>query len=67
MLKGIIWVARTGVHWKDLPKHAPPYQTCHRRFQAWVEQGILSTSSRGCTTEAIAWVSCSVPVSCCDY
>ncbi len=33
---------RTGAHWRDLPERYPPYQTCHRRFQRWVEKGVLS-------------------------
>jgi transposase len=28
---------------KDLPERYPPYQTCHRRFQKWIEEGVLGT------------------------
>ena len=31
-----------GAPWKDLPERYPPYQTCHRRFQKWIEEGVLS-------------------------
>ena len=41
VLDGILWVLRTGAPWADLPDHYPPYQTCHRRFQQWVQSGIL--------------------------
>ena len=41
VLGGILWVLRTGAPWADLPKRYPPYQTCHRRFQAWVEAGVM--------------------------
>lgn len=41
VLEGILWVLRTGARWKDLPSEYPPYQTCHRRFSAWVEQGAM--------------------------
>ena len=40
ILNGILWVCRTGAPWKDIPGRYPPYQTCHRRFQEWVRQGI---------------------------
>jgi transposase len=40
ILNGILWICRTGAPWKDLPGRYPPYQTCHRRFQHWVKQGI---------------------------
>jgi transposase len=42
VLNGILWVLRTGAPWRDLPERYPPYQTCHRRFQRWVEAGVLS-------------------------
>lgn len=41
VLNGILWVLRTGAAWADLPGRFPPYQTCHRRFQAWVRSGVL--------------------------
>jgi len=40
ILNGILWICRTGAPWKDMPGRYPPYQTCHRRFQQWVKQGI---------------------------
>lgn len=41
VLNGVLWVLRTGAPWADLPKRYPPHQTCHRRFQRWVEDGTL--------------------------
>lgn len=41
VLDGILWVLRTGAAWSDLPNRYPPYQTCHRRFQQWCEDGTL--------------------------
>lgn len=38
---GILWVLRTGAPWHDLPHRYPPYQTCHRRLQEWVHDGVL--------------------------
>src|SRR3712207_4601731 len=42
ILNGILWVLRTGAPWHDLPERYPPYQTCHRRFQQWIREGVLS-------------------------
>lgn len=39
IVEGIFWILRTGAPWHDLPKEFPSYQTCHRRFQKWVEEG----------------------------
>jgi transposase len=41
VLEGILWIVKTGARWKDLPKDYPPYQTCHRRFQQWVQSGVF--------------------------
>src|SRR5437667_2040804 len=39
VLNGVLWILRTGAPWKDLPDRYPPYQTCHRRFQKWQQNG----------------------------
>ena len=41
ILNGILWILRTGARWQDLPERYPPYQTCHRRFQEWVNSGVF--------------------------
>lgn len=41
VIDGILWILRTGAPWKDMPQRYPPYQTCHRRFQQWVRQGVF--------------------------
>ena len=41
VLNGVLWILRSGARWKDLPERFPPYQTCHRRYQAWVESEVL--------------------------
>lgn len=46
VLNGILWVLRTGAPWKDVPDRYPPYQTCHRRFQAWNRTGAMQDALR---------------------
>jgi transposase len=41
VLNGVLWILRSGARWQDLPERFPPYQTCHRRFQPWVRDGVL--------------------------
>src|SRR5450759_2589522 len=41
VLNGMLWVLRTGAPWQDLPDRFPPYQTCHRRYQQWVQAGVF--------------------------
>jgi transposase len=41
VLIGVLWVQGTGTQWRELPVRYPHYQTCHRRFQQWVRNGVL--------------------------
>jgi transposase len=41
VLHGVLWILGTGAQWREMPKKYPPYQTCHRRFQQWVQTGKL--------------------------
>jgi len=41
VLNGVLWVLCSGSSWASLPRSFPPYQTCHRRFKAWHDEGVL--------------------------
>ena len=41
VLSGVLWILKTGAQWSELPDKYPPYQTCHRRYQKWVRNGVL--------------------------
>ena len=41
VMNGILWILRSGARWQDLPDRYPSYQTCHRRFQQWVDSGVF--------------------------
>jgi hypothetical protein len=40
ILSGMLWVARTGSPWRDLPEQFGPWETVHGRFQRWRKAGI---------------------------
>jgi len=40
VFEGILWILRTGAHWKDLPDEFPSPSTCWRRLKLWEEEGI---------------------------
>ncbi len=46
VLHGVLWVLGTGAQWRELPEKYPPFQTCHRRFQQWVQNGKLEECLR---------------------
>ncbi|WP_206995146.1 transposase [Trinickia mobilis] len=41
VLNGVLWIMRSGEGWSKLPARYPPYQTCHRRYQRWRNDGSL--------------------------
>lgn len=40
-LDALLWLARSGGRWRDLPDRFGPYQTAKRRYYRWVEQGVI--------------------------
>lgn len=40
-LNGLIWLARTGAQWSQLPPAFGPKSTVHERFSEWVTSGAL--------------------------
>jgi transposase len=38
---GLIWLARTGAQWSQLPREFGPKSTVHERFSEWVMSGAL--------------------------
>jgi Putative transposase of IS4/5 family (DUF4096) len=40
ILSGMLWVARTGAAWRDLPEQFGPWETVHSRYQRWRTAGI---------------------------
>ena len=41
MLNGMIWIARSGAPWRDLPERYGPWESVYSRFRKWIEDGIL--------------------------
>ena len=40
-LNGLLWLARTGAPWEDLPERYGKWQSVKRRYYRWVEQGVF--------------------------
>jgi hypothetical protein len=40
ILSGMLWVARTGSSWRDLPARFGPWETVHTRYQRWRKAGL---------------------------
>jgi transposase len=40
VLGGILWVARTGSSWREMPEEFGKWQRAYRRYELWVKQGL---------------------------
>ena len=40
-LNALLWMARSGARWRDLPEELGDYATAKRRYYRWIEMGVL--------------------------
>lgn len=52
ILNGIIWIARSGTPWRDLPERYGPWEIVYSRFRKWIDDGILDNIFRVLKLEA---------------
>lgn len=48
----LLWMARSGARWRDLPERFGPYQTVKRRYYRWIENGTIETIFQALAEEA---------------
>ena len=41
MLNGMMWIARSGAQWRELPEKYGPWQTVYSKFRKWNDEGVL--------------------------
>jgi transposase len=41
LFNGILWIARSGAAWRDLPERFGPWNTVYKRFAQWQESGLF--------------------------
>ncbi len=40
VLSGMLWVARTGSSWREMPEEYGKWETAYRRYELWLKQGL---------------------------
>ena len=40
VLGGVLWVARTGSSWREMPEEYGKWETAYRRHELWLKQGL---------------------------
>jgi transposase len=51
-IDALLWMARSGARWRDLPEQFGPYQTVKRRYYRWIENGTIERIFSAMATEA---------------
>ncbi len=51
-IDALLWMARSGARWRDLPERFGPYQTVKRRYYRWIENGVIEKIFKSLAKEA---------------
>lgn len=52
MLNGMLWIARSGAQWRELPEVYGPWQSVYARFAKWRDDGTLEGVFRALSADA---------------
>lgn len=52
MLNAMVWLARSGAPWRDLPERYGSYSSVYSRFRKWIDDGILDNIFRVLSLES---------------
>ena len=56
-LNALLWMARSGGRWRDLPERLGDYETVKRRYYRWIEMGVLDRVFEAVAAEPdLEWV-----------
>jgi hypothetical protein len=54
VLDGIMWVARTGSSWREMPEEFGKWESAYRRYELWLRQGLWQRILEALGEEALA-------------
>ena len=52
MLNGMLWIARSGAQWRELPEAYGPWQSVYARFAKWRDDGTLEAIFHALSADA---------------
>ena len=56
-LNALLWMARSGARWRDLPEQLGDYEAVKRRYYRWIERGVLDEVLAALSREAdLEWL-----------
>lgn len=55
-LDAVLWMARTGAPWRDLPERFGPWNSVFQRFNRWAKKGVWQTVFAALQDPDLEWV-----------
>jgi transposase len=56
-MDALLWMARSGGRWRDLPERLGDYRSVKRRYYRWIEMGVLDAMLEVLAREAdLEWL-----------
>ena len=52
MLNGMMWIARSGAQWRELPEKYGPWQTVYSKYRKWNDEGVLEKVFRALSEDS---------------
>lgn len=52
MLNGMMWIARSGAQWRELPEKYGPWQTVYSKYRKWKREGVLEKVFKALSEDA---------------
>jgi len=52
MLNGMLWIAKSGAAWRDMPDRYGPWKTVYSRFTKWSKNDVFETVFKALTGDA---------------
>ena len=52
MLNGMLWIARSGAQWREMPEHYGKWSGVYTRFRKWRDGGVLEKVFRVLSADA---------------
>jgi transposase len=64
-LNALLWMARSGSRWRDLPRQLGKHETVKRRYYRWIEMGVLDEILAALVREAdLEWLMIDSTIAC---
>ena len=55
-VNAVLWIARTGAPWRDLPERFGPWNSVWRRFDRWARRGVWQRAFEALQDPDLEWV-----------